>query len=343
MREKGFPFFRTLAGSRSSENYLSRAFQACFTQSTVFAQCILSLMWTTCRLDEKVPDAANWVCDYQPATPAGGKIRPDLCLRTFLKSNERSEHKPIFIESKIGARLGEQQLKNYVESGTEVLVAVTKNWPEVHRARLSSIGINHIRWQDVARSLATVSTRSGKDRFLCNAFVEFLEYSNMTYREDISIHKLEEVRALLARIGKPKYLHFVPGAAFEIADSCIAMLRDVRRIAHERMPRLTKCSNWGPGYYHLQNDEDETLIDWHVLGMEMYVKGKYSKSRLLCGLYFSSEKKKDIHWLVAHRGSNASPDHEEWSAVSKYLSRKKLDAELLAKSIVQTVNKWKIL
>ncbi len=341
VRDHPLPFFRILAGSKPSENYLSRAFQACFTQSPTFANCVLSLLWKSCRIAGKVPDASDWVCDYQPATPHGGSIRPDLCLRPFLGPNQESPHKPIFIESKLGAILGEQQLKNYIKSGTEILVAATKNWPEVSKKKLSALGVNHLRWQDVSRALSTVSNRNAKGKFLCDAFLNYLEYSNMSYREDITFTHMEEVRGLLARVGSPKFLAFVPGSSFELANSCLALLRDARRIAQESMPKLTECGNWGPGYYHEQNDDNPAQIEWHVFGFEIFRKGQYSKSRLLCGLYFSAYKPNSIIWLVGHYGHNARAGREIWTPAQRFTSRKKLDANRLAQSILGAVGKWK--
>src|SRR5262252_4935637 len=109
---------------------------------------MLALLWRSCRLEGRPPDARAWVCDYQPATPCGGQIRPDLCLRPFLEEDRVTLHKPIFIESKVAAPLTEKHLKKYRASGTEILVAITKNWPEVPRARLAELGINHLRWRD---------------------------------------------------------------------------------------------------------------------------------------------------------------------------------------------------
>ncbi|MDE1894795.1 MAG: hypothetical protein KGH90_10765 [Xanthomonadaceae bacterium] len=295
MTDESLPFFRILAGSRPFENYLSRTFQACFTQSPAFANSALSLLWDKCRLKGDPPDATAWVCDYQPATPNGGKIRPDLRLRPSADNVDGAQHKPIFIESKVGARLGEKQLKNYIDSGTEILVAVTKNWPEVPRTRLETLKVNHLRWQDVSRALSSTSGHRGKDKFLCDAFLEFLEYSNMAYREDITLRQLEDVRRLLSKISYPGRGFIVPGVSFASANSCLSLLQDARRIAYETMPtKPTEVANWGPGYFHVPSGDDPASIDLHALGFEMYPKGKgqYSKIHLLCALYFSAKKKK---------------------------------------------------
>lgn len=222
-------------------------FQACFTQSPVFARAVLSLLWEKCSLKGKVPDGRDWVCEYQPATPNGGAARPDLCLRSATDSYRKTtNYKPIFIESKVGAQLGEPQLRRYLESGTQVLVAVTKNWPEVSTNRLSELGIKYIRWQDVSRVLSEVRKYTAKDRFLCESFVEYLEYSGMSYREDISISHLEDMRKLFSDVATPTKNGFVPKSTFVYADSCLALLRDVRRIAQEKNASACELQQLGP-------------------------------------------------------------------------------------------------
>lgn len=338
MDDETLPFFRVLAGSRPTENYLSRTFQASFTESAAFAGCILKLLWKACRIPGPIPTGEGWLCDYQPATPYNGSIRPDLCLRPTLPPASDSGHRPIFIESKVTAKLGEAQLKSYVASGTDVLVAVTKNWPEVPRRRLTHIGVNHLRWQDVARALVYSSPRSAKDKFICEAFTEYLEYSGMAYREDLTSSQLEDIRILLAKIGDPKHRGFVPGDTFELANSCLGLLQDVRRLAQETRPVLTKLRNWGPGHYHDQFDNGH----WHAIGFEMYPKGKYYKSSLSCALYFSASRKDKIQWLVKHYGSQANNGQELWRPVSEFLSKRKLDADRLAQSIIHAGTRWKL-
>ncbi len=344
MREESLPFFRVLAGSKPSENYLSRAFQACFTQSPVFANAALSLLWRTCKIKGEVPDAGNWVCDYQPAMPDGGKIRPDLCLRSVSDPNQSRTYKPIFIESKVGAALGERQLKNYIDSGAEILVAITKNWPEVSRARLSRLGVNHLRWQEVSRALFELSSHKGKDRFLCEAFVEFLEYSSMSYREDITISHLEDVRKLLAKLGAPCPHGFVPNSGFDLADSCLALLLDARRIVQEETPNLKKFKNWGPGYFNVPCEDEDSPngIEMHAIGMSIFRKGQHNKNKLLCALYFSVSEPNRINWIIENIGSEIKQARGISMPIEDLITKGKLDANKLAQSIGSALKKWKL-
>jgi len=337
LSEDYIPFLRLLAGSRPSENYLSRAFQACFRRSPIFANAIIKLLWKTCALKGSTPDSSEWTCEYQPATPRGKKIRPDLCLRPPLSSG----HKPIYLESKVGAVLGEKQLLNYINSGAEILVAVTKKWPEVSRVRLRELGINHLRWQDISRTLTTLSCHKGVDKFLCAEFFEYLEDSDMSYREAISISNMEKIATCFTNIGTPGLDGFVPAASFDYANSCLSLLKDARRIAQESSPALVNCRNWGPGYFNITYDDDSSLVQWHALGMVMYPHNGYWRSRLLCAIYFPTENLKDILWTINHEGNLFTSKREISEHVHKHTTNGKLDADKLAMSIVAAVKKWK--
>jgi hypothetical protein len=128
--------FSLVAGSGAGENYLSRLFQACFAKSVSFRQVALSTIWKACALPKTIPKADNWVCDYQPSTHVTGGGRPDLCLRPGQAANV-SKH--IVLESKLGSILTEKQLQKYKDHGTKVLIAVTKNRPEVPNKRLREL------------------------------------------------------------------------------------------------------------------------------------------------------------------------------------------------------------
>ncbi|MBZ0070841.1 MAG: hypothetical protein K8I04_03815 [Gammaproteobacteria bacterium] len=335
-------FFIALAGSKPSENYLSRAFHACFTQSPAFANTILSLIWKSRGMRGDVPDYKNWVCDYQPVTPLNKTIRPDLCLQPTQGTKRTGASKPIFIESKVGAVLGEDQLKNYIDSGTEVLVAITKNWPEISRARLSQLGVNHLRWQDVSRAVSEVSSRrSSKDRFLCDAFVDLLEDMGMSYRENITVPQLEQVGMFLSKVSAhgQKRRNYALKSCFEIADSCVSLLQDARRIAQESMPVLSKCNNWGPGYFALVCDEEPSSTEWHAIGIEMWKS--YSRSRLLCAIYFSASKPSEIYWEIENIGSEIKDDRKHISVpIKKLTTNGELDSHKIAGSILEAVKKW---
>jgi hypothetical protein len=328
-----------LAGSRPTENYLSRAFQACFTQSSVFANATLKLLWKSLNLRKPTPDAEGWICEYQPPAPHVRSIRPDICLRPPHASGRLTKYKPIFLESKVGAVLGEQQLRRYKESGVEVLVAITKNWPEVPKKRLRDMGVKHLRWQEVSRALSELTGHKGKDRFLCDSFIEYLEYSGMSYREYISITQLEKMRELLERIGTPGFAKgTVPRSGFSYIDSCLYLLKDARRMAQERIPTLARCKTWGPGYWNLCSDDNE-IITYHSLGMAMY-PGAYSKNRILCAIDFPTEADKKIRWRVANYGTETE-DMEISRPIKEFTTKGKLDAGKLATSIEKEFNRWK--
>ena len=257
-------------------------------------------------------------------------------LGTFVRAST-----PIFIESKVGAILGERQLRNYVESGAEILVALTKKWPEVPRVRLRKMGVNHLRWQDISRSLSEVSGAKGVDKYMCVEFMNYLECSGMSYREDISMSRLDEIGACLTNIGFTGPMQFVPGSSFEYANACLALLRDARRFAQEASTELRVCRNWGPGYFKECYKDDRDGVQWNALGMEMYPNGGYRKSRLLCAVYFPTKKGEKVLWKILHLGNAAKPEREISEPAKAYTTNGKLDAELLAESIVLAAKKWK--
>jgi hypothetical protein len=326
------PFFTKLASGSGSENYLSRVFYACFAESRAFADAVLSVIWEKCRLKGEPQSCEAWVCNYQPSPPAGGGIHPDLSLQ------EVSGRRTIFIESKLGAPLREGQLINYINAGTDTLVAITKNWPEITRPRIVQIGANHLRWQDISRAISEISGHYGNEKFLCDNFLKYLEYEEMAYREDITVPCLKKVGEFLTKISNRRCPHFVPGTSFSIADTCLAVLADARRIAQEAEQRLQHCSNWGPGYFHGLDGSSPR----HALGLEMFNKGRGLRSRLLCGLYFT-ENDASVSWCVQHLGSSVKRSRYVEEPISYFFSDRTgaLDADLLAKSVVTAVRKWK--
>jgi hypothetical protein len=83
------------------------------------------------------------------------------------------------------------RFKRYKEYDASVLVAITKNWPEVPHGELRKIDVKSFRWQDICRGLRQPQCRSQADKFLCNSFATYLEATDMAYREDISRQDLE--------------------------------------------------------------------------------------------------------------------------------------------------------
>lgn len=331
MKNHNQPFLAKLAGSGLNENYVSRAFQACFLESNIFAKCMLNAVWRHCQLPGRPPDSNDWTCDYQPHTPYSNKDRPDLRLRLRSDAGRRSYARSIYIESKIGSRLSEEQLQRYKDSGGHTLIALTKNWPEVPIRRLRELKINIVRWQDIARELDQTKIRSPRENFLCKAFQELLEYAGMTYREDLNVSEMERVRRLLNTIGSDEFSPVVPQGAFALADNTLSFLGDVKKFALDLGGSTERWHSWGPGYYHDLSEEGETL--WHALGFLIHPPHQYSKSRLLCGLYFPTDPEANIFYRVGRRGSLID-NHESDRKLSGILSNDKLDAEKLARKLI---------
>jgi hypothetical protein len=257
-------FFSLVAGSGAGENYLSRLFQACFAKSASFRKIALSTIWKACALPKPVPEADNWVCDYQPSTWVPGGGRPDLCLRPGQAANV-SKH--IVLESKLGSRLTEQQLKNYKDHGTKVLIAVTKNRPEVPHKRLLEIGVKSLRWQDFCRALRQTAIAGQREKFICQSFAEYLEESGMAYREDITPKHLAEIAKLLKKLTAHGEIEFCPGQSFNFADNCLGLLDDVRASLCELLPKLDRWTCWGPGYFRCAPEEGEEM--YHYLAFSL--------------------------------------------------------------------------
>jgi hypothetical protein len=331
--------FVKLGGSHPNENYLSRLFVACFVESPEFAQCMLGEFWRACRLGAKVPEAKRYVCVYQPPTPERDGSHPDLCLRPV-----KAGLRPIYIESKVESHLGEAQLLRYKNSGVKSLVAVTKNWPEVPLARLRKLEINTLRWQDICRSLTNARITGVKQSFLRGAFIEYLESRKMAYREDISASRLEKLSTVLAKISSQKIASCVPKQSFEIADSCIAMLDDVIRLAREAEPRLDAWTTWGPGYFK-NPDKETNVTKWNALGFEFFRKGKYAKFKILCAIYFVLSDKNEadsVVWGVGAYGSDVKLERDREQPVAKFMHEDKLDPNKLAKYVLTAVREWKV-
>jgi len=336
--ERPQSFFKMIAGSDSSENILSRFFCACFSNSPAFAQVALTTIWQGAGLSGSAPKPDGWACHYQCATPEHGGGRPDLCLIPPSKVTPglTASHKPIFIESKVQSVLGEKQLKRYKEYGTEVLVAITKNWPEVSQQKLDSIGVKSLRWQDMCRALRQIKIRGPKNQFLCEKFATYLEESRMAYREDITPKELEKVRSLLVKVASQKNEgHNVPRAAFQTANDLMEFFQDARRLVQERLPTFA-WAKWGPAYHHEFDDNDDEIAE-HALGFGFW-KGKRA---LNCYIYFPVEKSELIHFWLWLTRQNKEP-LEKLLPVKNVLSKRKLDADKLADAVVKAARAWHV-
>ncbi|MGI8739359.1 MAG: hypothetical protein ACR2KU_06875 [Gammaproteobacteria bacterium] len=335
------PFFVCIGGDNSSENYLSRLFQACFSYSSAFAQCVIEVVWKASRLPAPLPDARHWECDYQPITPKHGGGRPDLCIRPALDGSEKTTGKPIFLESKVGSKLGEAQLSRYKDYGSEILVAITKNWPEVPRSRLESLKINALRWQDISGSLRQLTIRRPKDRFLCDAFAEFLEHNGMAYRDALTEEHLIKVRSLLNIIASPKDKETVRGARFDLPMDLLDLLRDVRHIFLEQHTQFANWKAWGPGYMH-ESVQEAGSIDNHAFGFGFHT-GNWHQHHLWCGFYFPVSTREPIYWYIRHLPLGSDTPQEKTFPITGLLSKDRIDADQIGKTISGVVREWKLL
>lgn len=203
-------------------------------------------------MPKAVPKADNWVCDYQPSTPVPGGGRPDLRLRSGQAANI-SKH--IILESKRDSILPEQQLTKYKDHGTEVLIAVTKNRPEVTYKRLREIGVKSLRWQDFGRALRQTTIAGQLEKFLCQSFAEYLEETGMAYHENITAKHLNQIAMLLRKIATHGSTSFSGRQIFNYAHNCLGLLDDVQASLREVLPKLDQWSCWGPGYFHNPPEE----------------------------------------------------------------------------------------
>jgi hypothetical protein len=260
-----------------------------------------------------------------------------LCLLPPLGS---AKYKPIHLESKLESKLTKRQLRKYRDHGAKVLVAITKQWPEVPQSWLDKNGIRSLRWQDVCRALRKVKYGKQIDRFLCDGFASYLEASEMAYRENITQKDLERVRSLFAKIARPQTAQgTVPRRSFLVANDCVELLDDVWLRIRERVPKLSNWSKWGPGYYQV-SDEDGAVVEEHTLAFELYPTRKYEKQRFECYLCFPVAKKKGIYIYLGYlRGDKT---HIRSQLTKKLLSNGSLDAQKIANLAVKAARDWSV-
>lgn len=248
-------------------------------------------------------------------------------------------HRPIFLESKVGSRLTKQQLQRYKEHGTKVLVVITKNWLEVSQAWLKRNGVKSLRWQDVCRALRQTTCHGQQNRFLCDRFATYLEESDMAYREGISQSDLLDVQSLLKRIATSgNDGAVVPRASFKVADACVELLQDVKRLVREKLPKskFTGWKSWGPGYFHEREDNSITA---HAFGFILYQK-KWHDLNFRCEIFFPVSTRKP--YLLLSREQGGVPFRKRHLLIRSILSKRNLDAEKVANAVVKAASDWRV-
>ena len=247
--------FLQLFGGRSHiEVNLSNAFAMCFRESPPFADAVIRLLYMTCRLRGS-PRAAKWHCAREVSMSKG---RPDIEIHAPGVARFR-------LESKVGAALTKQQLRNYrCQNKREYLIAVTKRAPEVSRKWMRRQGVFAIRWQDVHRAVAS-ARMTGRDRYLRDSFCLYLEELGMAHREDVRPADLQRLYELFETIASSnrKWKGVTPRNAFDVGESCLHLLREVARDVRDEVPKFQNWARRGPMY---SKNRDTKGNYWHHLG-----------------------------------------------------------------------------
>jgi hypothetical protein len=209
----------------------------CFRESPPFARAVLDLLYETCSAGAPRSDL-EWRCDTEVAFAQG---RPDIEI-----------HAPglrFRLESKIGAPLTKGQLLRYrFRREGEYLLALTKRPPDVGNRWMKQKGVFSIRWQDVHRAAAGARARNGRDRYLRDSFCLYLEELAMAHREDVRVADLQRLHVLFNAIASSKGSRVAPRNSFDVAESCLHLLRELIRDARDEIPALQEWGRRGPAY-----------------------------------------------------------------------------------------------
>ena len=250
----------------------------------------------------------------------------------------------IFLESKVHSVLTERQLRDYRRDGAKILVAVTKNRPEVSLKKIQEIGANLLRWQDFCRALRESSIEGQRERFICQSFAEYLEKSGMAHRENITEQDLDDVATLFKKITLPGSEVKVK-KGFAYANNCLELLGDVRAAVLELEPDLDDWTRWGPGYFNWVSDKDEM---YHYLAFSFpRDKWRTGQPQFRAGLCFQP---KGISWEIFFNNPTKEPEEVPHSIYSISSPRKSpsgktvraLDAGKMAEKVVKAARDWHI-
>lgn len=249
--EQGPPeslFHQLYGGHSHMEVKVSRAFATCFHESPAFARAILQLLYKTCR----VPGSPGKVLWNVKREVSGSHGRPDIEIR--------APGLLFRLESKVGAPLERQQLLRYRLKGKgEYLLALTKSPPQVGKAWMTKKGVFALRWQDIHRAVAGVKAKS-HEGYLRDSFCLYLEELRMAHREDVRVKDLARLHLVLDAIAASRFVR--PKNAFDVAQSCLHLLREVARDAPEELPKLQNWARRGPFYFREELDGES----YHVVG-----------------------------------------------------------------------------
>jgi hypothetical protein len=311
----------------------------------MFRQLALETIWKSCALQNPIPDADEWECDYQPSTTVAGGGRHDLCLRP---PEGAKFAKTLFLESKVGSPLTAHQLKKYRDHGAQVLIAITKNRPELSQQELRQLGVKSMRWQDFCRTLRQAPIAGKAEKFVLHSFADYLEESGMAYPEDLTEQHLHDVGVMFRKIASLKdYEDRSGGLSFNYAHSCLELLRDVRDSLLERPTKLEKWKRWGPGYFKSKEEDEKT---YHFLGFS-FTGGKWREVDPWFSSRFCFFDDGSVRWTIAHE----NPKKDQYVEITHKIdsvsssikhpqhSVRALDVEKLAKTAEDAARKWHII
>jgi len=312
-------FFHQLFGSRSHvEVNVSRAFAMCFRESPPFARAVLELLHRVCRLRQS-SKPASWHCRTEVSFSKG---RPDIEIH--------APGHPLFrLESKVGAPLTKNQLRRYrFKERGRYLVAVTKRPPDVGNLWVASQGAFAVRWQDVHRAVSCARTR-GRDRYLRDSFCLYLEELGMAHREDVRVRDLERLNELFNAIaGDRRWVSVSPRNAFDVADSCLHLLREVARDAREEVPSLTNWARTGP--FYSKNNIDGR--HYHHLGFWFHRQG--GREKIGAGFTFRQDMAWS-RWEVWRFQKNQQVDDSRYEPIARVCRRGALDRGKMLRAFVK--------
>jgi hypothetical protein len=318
-------FFLQLFGGRAHiEGNVSRAFAMCFRESRPFADAVLDLLHRACRIPPHKRDR-EWHCRTEVTFKKG---RPDIEIHSPTGTFFR-------LENKVGAPLTRNQLVRYRLTGKrQVLIALTKRPPDVGRRWMVRKGVFSIRWQDIHRAVAAAKGK-GRDSYLRDSFCLYLEELGMAHREDIKTADLDRLNELFQAIaGNAKRRSVAPRNAFDVAESCLHLLREVVGNAREELPGLEAWSRRGPFYSKDLWDD----LYYHHLGF--YFHRKRHAEMLGAGFTFV-EGEDRTRWEVWRIQKNQAFEKVKSERVERIVGRTgALDRGKMLRSFVTAARAW---
>jgi hypothetical protein len=331
------PFFETLGAlaSNQEENQLSRTFKACFDNSAYWRMQFGRLL--AARVPRLPVVSTDWTCGVEEGIK--GRIgRLDLHIRS-------ADGKPIVaLESKVESALREDQIRKYLRHGVEKIVVLTKYPPEVSDRFLRKRNVAAFRWQDIHRLLRQSKPKRHVDRFMLDAFAQYLESLDMAYPDVITKKDLAYMAAALRCVangsGARPSEGTVPRSGFATASHCLDVLSVIAKKLRDAYPPLEHASQWGPGYTPWHNPRGKL---WHVLSVRLVSKRLKSKSSALYLEILIPNDPGHPIWNVEYYYRAEETQSFAKSKINAFCSRQGiLQVDGLFQDALENVRKWKV-